>query len=337
MPAELGDLSIVIVTWHSSGDVGPLLASLARVLAGGAELVVVENASGDATPKVVCAAVPEARLIVNDWNRGFAAAANQGLAASRGAFVLFVNPDAVVLDDAIARALAYADGDPAIGIVGCRTLNANGKPQPTVDRFHTAGGLVAEALIGRRGLRARPRGVVPVTSGDVDWVYGSFLLCRRAALTAVGGFDEAYEMYGEDLDLCHRVRAAGFRVVYCAEATIVHRGNRSGALRYGGDRDVAVLKGTLRFFRRRRGAGAECAFRLLAGTSFVVKALVNAVWALGPGGAPAGTRARLYARMVRLCARGDPAAAGRSPAGGDAAVLPAERLRSPVAPGIQKR
>jgi len=323
MPAALRDLSIVIVTWHSADDVGPLLASLVGVLARGAELVVVENASGDATPAVVRAAAPEARLIVNDRNRGFAAAANQGLAASRGAFVLFLNPDTLVLDDAITSALAYADTDPAIGVVGCRTLNADGTPQPTVDRFHTVAGLVREALVGRRGPQARPRGFVPVTSRDVDWVYGSFLLCRRSALMEVGGFDEAYEMYGEDLDLCHRVRAAGHRVAYCAEATIVHRGNQSGARRYGAVRDVAVLKGTLRFFRRRRGMGAERTFRALAGASFAAKAVLNGLAALGPGRQRAAARARSYAGLAWLCAAGDPVA-GR------------ERLRPSSAAGIEE-
>ncbi len=322
MAAELADLSIVVVTWHSAGDVGVLLASLAPTLADGSELVVVENASGDATPEVVRDAAPVARVIVNDTNRGFAAAANQGLTASRGSFVLFLNPDTVVCTDAIRRALAYAALDPAIAVVGCRTLNADGSPQPTVDRFHSVGGLVAEALASGRGPWARPRGLVPEASGDVDWVYGSFMLCRRAALVEVGGFDEAYEMYGEDLDLCHRVRAAGHRVAYCAEATIVHHGNRSGARRYGAVRDVEVLKGTLRFFRRRQGRGAERAFRALAGASFAAKAVVNVLAVLGPERQRAAARARGYARMAWLCATGDPAASQ-------------ERLHVPVAAGIE--
>jgi N-acetylglucosaminyl-diphospho-decaprenol L-rhamnosyltransferase len=304
--APLDALSIVVVTWLSADDVGPLLASLAGSLAAGAELVVVENASGDATPVIVRAAAPAAAVIENPENRGFAAAANQGLAASRGAFVLFLNPDTVVAPDTLPRALAHLAADPSIGALGCRTLGEDGAPQPTVDRFHTVGGLVREALASRR---RGPRGRVPAATEDVDWVYGSFLLCRRAALEAVGGFDEAYEMYGEDLDLCHRLRAAGWRVVYLAEATIVHRGNRSGARRYGAHRDLEVLKGTLRFFRRRRGAGAERAFRLAAGASFALKALAGAVRALGPGGGAGAERARRYARMARLCATGDPAAA----------------------------
>ncbi|MBI3769303.1 MAG: glycosyltransferase family 2 protein [Deltaproteobacteria bacterium] len=301
-------MSIVIVTWHSVGDVGPLLASLADTLADGAELVVVENASGDDTPARVRAQVPGARVIENASNRGFAVAANQGFAASRGAYVLFVNPDTVMHAGTVTRALAHLTTDPVIGVLGCRTLNDDGTPQPTVDRFHTVGGLVREAMTSRRGLEGAPRGSAPATTCDVDWLYGSFLLCRRAALSAVGGFDETYEMYGEDLDLCHRMRAAGYRVVYLADATLTHRGNQSGARRYGERRDVAVLKGTLRFFRRRRGVGAERAFRVLAGGSFAAKAALSAISILTGAPGEAALRARLYARLAWLCATGDPAA-----------------------------
>jgi GT2 family glycosyltransferase len=218
--------------------------------------------------------------------------------------VLFLNPDGVLHPDTVARTLRHVAADATIGVLGCRTLNADGTPQPTVDRFHTVAGLVAEALGARRGVASGPRGRVPATTEDVDWVYGSFLLCRREALLAVGGFDEAYEMYGEDLDLCHRVRAAGFRVVYFADAAFTHRGNRSGARRYGAHRDAAVLKGTLRFFRRRRGRAAERAFRALAAPAFAAKALLCAARA-AIGGDAFQERSRVYAELAWLCVTGD--------------------------------
>ncbi len=321
MDATLAELTIVVVTWHNADDLPPLLVSLASARDAGAELVIVDNASGDDTVAIATAEAPAARVIANPANRGFAAAANQGWRAGRLPFVLFVNPDVIVGSDTLARSLAYLDAHPAFGLVGCRTLNADGTPQPTVDRFHAVRGLVAEVV---RGRGAGPRGSAPTASGAVDWVYGSFLLCRRAALDAVGGFDETYEMYGEDLDLCHRLRDAGFAVGFCAEATIVHRGNRSGARRYGDARDLAVLKGTLRFFRRRRGRLSELGFRLAAATSFACKA---AVATLGSwrGDAAGAARARRYAGMARLSATGDPA--GRR---ADRA-----RLRVRHAPGIE--
>jgi GT2 family glycosyltransferase len=305
--ASCSDVSIAVVTWRSADDVGPLLDSLAPTLAGGAELIVVENASGDDTPARVRARAPGARVIENATNRGFAAAANQGLAASRGTYVLFLNPDTVVHEGTIARAVAHLAADPSIGVLGCRTLNPDGTPQPTVDRFHTVGGLVREALTSRRRVDAGPRGLAPDATCDVDWVYGSFLFCRRTALEAVAGFDEAYEMYGDDLDLCHRIRAAGYRVVYFAAATLTHRGNRSGARRWGARRDVEVLKGTLRFFRRRRGVAAERAFRMLAGGAFAAKAALATLGAVA-GARDGAVRGRLYARLAWLCATGDPAA-----------------------------
>jgi len=128
-------------------------------------------------------------------------------------------------------------------------------------------------------------------------------------------------MYGEDLDLCHRLRAAGYGVAYCAEATIMHHGNRSGVQRYGVERDLAVLQGTLRFFRRRRGRLAELGFRATAGSSFAFKAVL-AAW---HGNREDTSRARRYAGMARLCLTGDPA--GRR---ADRA-----RLRVRHAPGIE--
>ncbi len=306
MPVTLAELTIVVVTWRNAGDVPDLLASLVPARAAGAELVIVDNASSDDTAALVRRFAPEATLIANAANRGFAAGANQGLAASTRAFVLFLNPDAVVTADTIPCALAYLERQPSVGVVGCRTLNADGTPQPTVDRFHNVRALVQESLAGGHGA---VRGTAPAVSGLVDWVYGSFLLGRRAALVTVGGFDEAYEMYGEDLDLCHRLRAAGWRTAYCADATVVHHGNRSGAVRYGDDRDLAVLRGTLRFFRRRRGRIAELGFRLAAGVSFAAKAArsVLAGFAKRAGDPEADRRARRYAGMARLCFSGDPA------------------------------
>ncbi|MCC6847249.1 MAG: glycosyltransferase family 2 protein [Deltaproteobacteria bacterium] len=319
--ATLADLAIVVVTWRNAAELPALLVSLASTLAAGAELVVVDNASSDATVAEVRRHAPSARVVANSANRGFAAAANQGFAASARPFVLFLNPDAVVEPGAVAQALACLDRQPSVAVVGCRTLNADGTPQPTVDRFHSVRALAVEAL-GER--RRGPRGAAPPASGLVDWVYGSFLLARREALAPIGGFDEAYEMYGEDLDLCHRLAAAGWRIAYCAEATIVHHGNRSGATRYGADRDRAVLRGTLRFFRRRRGRAAALAFRAAAGGAFVLRAM-GAAWAARRGDPEAALRARRYLGMAGLCLSGDPA--GRR---ADRA-----RLRVPQAPGIE--
>jgi len=324
MSAVIADLTIVVVTWHNAADLPPLFSSLASARAAGAELVVVDNASPDDTTAVVRTLVPDATLIANIVNRGFAAGANQGLAASHRPFVLFLNPDTIVAPETLPRVLAYLEALPAVGVVGCRTLNEDGTPQRTVDRFHSVRGLVAETLRGDRGGHGTPRGTAPTQSGLVDWVYGSFLLGRRAVLAAVGGFDEAYEMYGEDIDLCHRLREAGYGVAYCAEATVVHHGNRSGAWRYGAERDLAVLQGTLRFFRRRRGRLAEVGFRAAAGASFALKA-VFATLSTWRGSRAEALHARRYAGMARLCLTGDPA--GRR---ADRA-----RLRVRHAPGIE--
>lgn len=197
-------LGIVIVHYRCPAALRHCLASLPA-----GRVVVVDN-SGDA-------GVPNA--IVNECNRGFAAACNQGIRTTTEPFVLLLNPDTVVTRDALERLLAgMTDG---VGACGPLIRNEDGSVQPSVRWFPTWWRM-ALAEFGIRGAYyvKRPGPVV-------EQLMGSCLLLRRAALDQIGLLDERFFVYFEEVDLCLRLQQAGWRVVFVPEAVITHVGGQS--------------------------------------------------------------------------------------------------------------
>jgi GT2 family glycosyltransferase len=134
----------------------------------------------------------------------------------------------------------------------------------------------------------------------VDWVYGTFMAVRRDAFRQLGGFDEGYFLYGEDLDLCHRAAAHGLRTVHVPEARAVHGANVSAAQRFGLGREAAVVRGEMRFYARRGGPGQLGLFRVVGACKFGLKAALAA--ALGRW-----QTAAACARVTRACLAGSDA------------------------------
>jgi GT2 family glycosyltransferase len=172
--------------------------------------------------------------VSNPDNRGFAAACNQGWRAGSATRVLFLNPDAVVLPGAVPALAAVLDARGRVGIVGPRTVSEDGTVQVSTGQDLTLGSERRQRRLVR-GVRARePRALAEADARharehEPDWVSGACLMARRAALDAVGGFDEGFFLYEEDADLCRRVRAAGWRVVFTPSAVVRHGLGRSMA------------------------------------------------------------------------------------------------------------
>lgn len=225
------DLSIIIVSWNTRDLLRGCLTSLRETLAPvTAQVIVVDNASTDGTAAMVAADFPEAALIANDANRGFAAANNQGLRIATGREILFLNPDTAVLPGSIQPALAYLRAEPGVGAVGVRLLNGDGSLQPSWRQFYSFFGTVLDNKLTARVL-GRPQGSLtglPARPTAVDWVIGAFLLVRRAALEQIGGgFDERFFVFGEEIDLQYSLRRAGWTVAFLPEPAIVHHGSQS--------------------------------------------------------------------------------------------------------------
>lgn len=217
------DLSIVIVTSNTRELLRNCLESVFENTSGvNYEVIVVDNSSTDGSVEMVERTFPCVKLIRNDENLGFAKGNNQGFAASKGTYILALNSDTVVQDNAILATARFMDEHPEAGAVGCRTVHPDGSLQLTYERFPT---ILTEIFYTTPLSRLFPHNVAEDRDGylDVNWVQGSFLMLRRAALEEVGMFDEMFSpAYSEETDLCYRLKQAGLRVYYYPDATIVH-------------------------------------------------------------------------------------------------------------------
>ena len=230
------DVTVVIVSWNTKQRLERCLAALALAVPGGsAETVVVDNGSTDGSQSMVAERFPGVRLIQNQDNLGYGRAANAGVKAGTGRYALILNSDCELAAGALKAMAERLDRDPAVGGVFCTLQNPDGSLQPSVhDRFPSPWGMLGD-LIGWSSLRfavyRRPwlhrwllRGTLHLHKRErnVEWGGGACFLVRRSAFDSVGGFDERFFMYYEDIDLCHRLRAAGHRLRYAPAASAVH-------------------------------------------------------------------------------------------------------------------
>ena len=237
-------LAVILVNYNAGDELRRALQSAADELHELAwEAVVIDNASTDGSQAIVPEFAPQARLIANTTNVGFATAVNQALAASAAPLVLVMNPDCRLVAGAIAALRAELDLHDYCAIVGPRILNPDGSLQGSArgDPDMLTGLFGRTPLLARLlpWLSIRKRNVVSdaaIRSGRasvvVDWLSGACMLARRDALDKVKGFDERYFLYWEDADLCRRLRDAGYHVRYVPGATAIHRvGHSSSSVR----------------------------------------------------------------------------------------------------------
>jgi N-acetylglucosaminyl-diphospho-decaprenol L-rhamnosyltransferase len=212
-------------------DTGPFLAECVRSLdeEGVAELIVVENGDAEAALDTLQAhGLEKTPLLATGRNLGYGAGANRGLAALElGEQILVCNPDLVVHRGALDRLCSALDEHRDWAIVGPRILTPEGAPYPSARCFPApwvaAGHAVLGLLFPKNGLTRRYRTLdVPDRSAEVDWVSGACFLARRSVLEDVGGFDEGYFMFAEDMDLCWRVGRAGWKVGFEPAAVVTH-------------------------------------------------------------------------------------------------------------------
>lgn len=258
------ELSIVIVSYKVRERLRACLESLRQVESDGPtfEVVVVDNASGDGTCEILPEAFPEVVFLPMDRNLGFSIACNRGAQHSSGRRILFLNPDTVVFPDTLKTVCAFLDEHPKAGIVGCRILDGEGRLQLACRRSIPTLGVALSRLSGLSFLFPKSRRfgkynltyLDPAESTEVEAVSGSFLLITREACDEVGGFDEDYFLYAEDLDLCLRVARTGREVWYCGKTSIVHHKGQSAATRPWGAR-MDFYRAMVIFARKNLGVG----------------------------------------------------------------------------------
>jgi len=233
------DLTIVIVSYQVRERLMECLKSLDGLDRERFETVVVDNASNDGTMAELPRQFPWVRFLAMDRNTGFAMACNRGVQVAQAPWILFLNPDTVVFPQTLAKVLEFAGEHERAGIVGCRILDGEGNlqlacrrsiPTPAV-AFWRLSGLSLLFPRNRHFARYNLTYLDPAKDSQVEAVSGSFLMMRTDVFRSLGGFDEDFFLYGEDLDLCLRTARQGWEIWYCGGATVIHHKGQSAATR----------------------------------------------------------------------------------------------------------
>jgi len=224
------DLSIVIINWNTCNLLKDCINSISEETEGVSyEIIVVDNGSSDHSVEMVKENYSLVKIIANEANAGFTKANNQGFRISTGRFVLMLNSDTVIKDNALKKMLIFADENVSAGIVGCKLRYPNGDFQNSCFRFpdlssiFLSGTFLPKLFPKNRILNKERYGMCEWSSvHSVDCVMGSCLLIRREVLAAVDYLDENYFMYCEETDLCMKVKRIGFKVLYYPDTYIIH-------------------------------------------------------------------------------------------------------------------
>lgn len=230
------DVSILIVSFNTRQITLACLRSVIENIGDlSAEIIVIDNASKDGSAEAIAQGYPTVKVIALEENIGFAAANNLAAKHANGRYLLLLNPDTVVLDQAIQKIVAFADAHPEAGIFGGRTFFEDGSLNYTSCHGFPAPWSVFCIASGLSRLFPRSGVFDPESLGrwqrdtvrQVDAVTGCFMLIRRQVWDTLGGFDKSFFMYGEETDFCWRARKLGIICLICPDARIIHYGGRS--------------------------------------------------------------------------------------------------------------
>lgn len=215
------DLSVIIVSFNTNEQLRECLRHVFDSAARFSfEVFVVDNDSSDGSAEMVEQEFPRAKLIKNSQNVGYAKANNMALRQAQGRYVLLLNSDVEVAPDSFDKMISFMDNDKSVGIAGCKVVKSDGTLDKASRRSFPN---FQNSLRYFLGLPSDYNLDLPDDQiAEVDSVMGAFLMIRRETVEKIGLLDEAFFMYGEDLDWCYRAKAAGFKVKYAPVTTVVH-------------------------------------------------------------------------------------------------------------------
>lgn len=267
------DISVIIVSWNVRELLANCLRSVLAQTGLALQVIVVDSASSDGSPELVAEQFPQVELVACQENVGFPRGNNLGLERANGRFILLLNPDTIVHGDALARMVSYLQQNPAVGVVGPQLLNDDGSVQSSRRCFPTLWTalfestwlqpLAPQAVLDHYYARDVGDGATAV----VQWVMGACLMTRQEVVAQVGGLDEAYFMYSEELDYCRRIHEAGWQVVYYPEAQVTHLSGKSSEQAVT-QRHINFNRAKLRYFRKYHGRFAATVLRLFLLVSY---------------------------------------------------------------------
>ncbi len=293
-------LTTIVVSYNTEGLTLDCLASLAQE---DCEVIVVDNASHDgsaASLQTWQRSLPDRHhLILNDENVGFARANNQGMKQARGRYVLLLNSDTVVQTGQLGQLVAWMDAHPDVGASGPRLVYPDGTPQPSPSPVPTAWMYVVRflglkhllpspvlkrwvarllrPLLGKALVSHMDPGTDGASGSEIEYLSGAALLVRKEVIEQVGGLDDGYFMYLEDVDWCIRIRRAGWKLGFVPDVDILHYAGAS----FKGDRlkksyraaNPESFKSIMRYLHTYFGAGSRLAVRTVITLSLAVQSL----------------------------------------------------------------
>lgn len=302
-------LSVIIVNYNVRHFLEQALLSVRKALQGiEGDVWVVDNNSVDDSVAMVREKFPEVRLIANRHNPGFAIANNQAIRESTGEFVLLLNPDTLVEEDTFAKCLDFMEKHPDAGALGVKLIDGSGKYLPESKRGFPSPWVAFCKTVGLSAVFPKSRlfngyymGYLdPEKSHPVDVLVGAFMFIRRTALDKAGLLDEAFFMYGEDIDLSYRIKEAGFQNYYLPDTKIIHykgESTKKGSLNYVRTFYQAMIIFTRKHFSGSRAglfiAMLQAAIWLRAGIT-LAKNFARKIWL------PALDAALIFAGLVFL-------------------------------------
>jgi GT2 family glycosyltransferase len=263
------DISISLVNTNNREL---LLACLATLPAAARDVtlqtILIDNASTDGSADAVRAAYPDVEVVAREHRHGFGANHNEAIRRATGRYVLILNEDTELHEGCLDVLCRFMDQNPRVGAAGPRILNPDGSDQPSAFHFPSPGRVALTTLTLQRAGWIQSVGTKP---RRVDWVCGAAILARRAALSAIGGFDEQLFIYSEDPDLCLRLRDAGYATAYFPYASLVHFENATT----GGvpARRIAQMERSRALYTRtHHGRTGELAVRTMTAAAFAARA-----------------------------------------------------------------
>lgn len=285
VPAGLGsmlDLSIIIVSYNTKDLLIDCIQSIRKTVKNiSYEIIVVDNGSRDGTVAELrnfeflasrrSGRISNFKLIENKKNLGFAKANNQGMKVARGEFILLLNSDAQVLDEATFRMIEFMKAHVDAAVVGGELINPDGGSQPSTGPFLGLWQTIIWLFGGERlgFLRSSPQKIM-----STDWVSGAFFMVRKSVLKTVGLLDEHFFMYMEEMEWCYRMKNKGFSIFFLPNVKALHIGlgssNRTTAI-------VNIYKGIIYFYRKHRSPLELEIIKFLLKTKALIAILVGTI------------------------------------------------------------
>lgn len=228
-------ISVIIVSFNTKHLIDRCFKSVKNSAEGiDYEIIVVDNLSNDGSYDYIKENYPEVKLVQSGGNIGFAAANNLGYKSAEGDYIVLLNSDAFMVEEGLKKAVEKMEKDKSIGLAGAKLIGEDGEWQPSA---RTSPGIISELFVisgisakyPKNRLFGRPDMTYCNQDKDIicDWVPGAFSIIRREAIEKAGFFDERFFLYFEEVDLCMRIKKAGYKIVYWADIRVIHIGGGS--------------------------------------------------------------------------------------------------------------